>query len=126
MIKIYYERSWHLIRIGIETLLSGNWHRFGASDFYGFIALYFEMATYYTQISGIVLGGDLNVHHKHWLRFSREDTRIGSELNKFCDFYGLLQVAFLALPGLDLPGKHMWQARCMQPVLLVLTCLRLL
>ena len=50
------------------------------------------MATYYTQISGIILGGDLNVHHKRWLRFSREDTRIGSELKIFCDFYGLNQL----------------------------------
>ena len=32
------------------------------------------------------------MHHKRWLRFSREDTRIGSELKKICDFYGLSQL----------------------------------
>ena len=43
-------------------------------------------------MSGIILGGDLNIHHKRWLCFSREDTRIGSELNIFLDFYGLNHV----------------------------------
>ena len=36
--------------------------------------------------------GYLNVYHKGWLRFSNDDTRIGSELKAFCDFHGLMQL----------------------------------
>ena len=56
--------------------------------------------------------GDLNVHHKRWLRFSNDDTRIGSELKAFCDFHGLMQLVkaptrnqyLLDLAITDIPG----------------------
>ena len=69
-----------------------NWYRPGASEFDGFSALYTEMAQYHVENTGILLVGDLNIHYKRWLHFSREDTRVGAEMKVFCDFHGLFQI----------------------------------
>jgi len=53
----------------VETYLLANWYRPGASEFDGFSSLYSELAEYFPQISGVVIVGDLNIHHKRWLRF---------------------------------------------------------
>ena len=58
----------------------------------GFSDLYEEMGEYFSQVSGVALVGDLNIHHKRWLRFSNDNTRIGAEMKAFCDFHGLFQV----------------------------------
>jgi len=86
------ERSWHFLKLGVETYLLANWYRPGASEFDGFSSLYSELAEYFSQISGVIIVGDLNIHHKRWLRFSREDTRIGSEMKMLCDFHGMSQL----------------------------------
>ena len=36
--------------------------------------------------------GDLNIHHRQWLRFSNADTTMGTELKTFCDFHGFFQI----------------------------------
>ena len=38
------------------------------------------------------MSGDMNVHHKSWLRFSSGNTPVGSDLKGFCDSYGLTQL----------------------------------
>ena len=108
------ERSWHFLKTGIETFLLGNWYRPGASDFDGFATLYSEVGEYFTQVNGIVLMGDLNIHHQRWLRYSRENTRIGGEMKAFCDFHGLQQLVreptrneyLLDLVISDIPGVN--------------------
>ena len=35
--------------------------------------------------------GDLNIHHKKWLKYSNADTLVGADLKKICDFFGLWQ-----------------------------------
>ena len=50
------------------------------------------MTQYFSQISGVIIVGDLIIHHKRWLRFSREDSRIGSEMKMLCDFHGMSQL----------------------------------
>ena len=86
------ERSWHFLKLGVDTILVANWYRPGASIHDGFSTLYAEMYEYFSQVSGIVIIGDLNIHHKRWLIHSREDTSIGAELKAFSDFHGLFQV----------------------------------
>ena len=86
------ECGWHFLRLGVETILVGNWYRPGASVHDGFAKLYEEVAIYYQEVSGVLLGGDLNVHHKKWLRFSNDNTAIGTDLKTLCDFYGLNQL----------------------------------
>ena len=72
------ERSWHFLKVGIDTILLANWYRPGASVHDGFATLYTEMGEYFQEVIGVVLMGDLNIHHKRWLRDCSEDTRIGS------------------------------------------------
>ena len=86
------ERSWHFLKLGVDTILPANWYRPGASVFDGFSRLHAEMTEYFTQVSGVVIVGDLNIHHKKWLRHSSENTTVGAELKAFCDFHGLFQV----------------------------------
>ena len=107
------ERSWHFLKVGIDTILLANWYRPGASVYDGFSTLYTEMGQYFQEVTGVVLVGDLNIHHKRWLRYSSEDTRIGSEMKAFCDFHGLLQLVkeptrkeyLLDLAITDIPGS---------------------
>jgi len=63
------ERSWHFLRLGVETILLANWYRPGASEHEGYKHLYEEVAQYYQEISNVFIAGDLNVHHRKWLRF---------------------------------------------------------
>ena len=36
--------------------------------------------------------GDLSIHHIRRLKYSRENSLIGSEMKIFCDFHGLFQI----------------------------------
>ena len=85
------ERHWHFLRLDEETLLLGNWYRPGSSDYDGFKNLHEEIAEFFGEISGIVIAGDLNIHHKRWLRFSNANTQVGTELKQLCDYYGMWQ-----------------------------------
>ena len=86
------ERSWHFLKSGIDIILLANWYRPGASTHDGFSALYSEVSEFFPQISGLIIVGDLNIHHQRWLYFSRENTAIGGDMKTFCDFHGLTQL----------------------------------
>ena len=68
------DRSWHFIRLGVDTILLANWHRPGSTVHDGFLTLYDEVRGYFHEVSGIVIAGDLNIHHQRWLRFSNANT----------------------------------------------------
>ena len=78
--------------MGIETISLANWYRHGASDSDDISDLYSEISEYFTQVSGVLLIGDLNIHHQRWLHFSNANTHIGSQLKTFCDFHGMHQL----------------------------------
>ena len=86
------ERSWHFLKVGIETVLLANWYRPGATDHDGFVWLHAEIAEYFQECSGVLMAGDLNVHHKKWLRYSNDNTTVGTDLKAFCDFHGMSQL----------------------------------
>ena len=69
-----------------------NWYRPGASTHDGFVNLYAEVAIYFQEVSGIFIAGDINIHHKRWLRLSNGNTQIGEDMKKFCDYYALSQL----------------------------------
>ena len=85
------ERSYHFLRLGMETILVANWYRPGAIVHDGFAKLHDEIRDHYQDISGIVVAGDLNVHHRKWLRFSNDNTTVGADLKAFSDYFGLWQ-----------------------------------
>ena len=58
------ERSWHFLHVDPEVLLLGNWYRPGSSEHDSFSALYEEVAECFSQVSAVVLVGDMNVHHQ--------------------------------------------------------------
>ena len=41
------ERSWHFLKVGVETVLLANWYRPGATDHDGFVRLHAEVAEYF-------------------------------------------------------------------------------
>jgi len=86
------ERSWHFLRLGMDTLLLANWYRSPSLDHNGFESLYAETTQYFFEVSGTLIMGDLNVHHRKWLRHSNGDTQIGTDLKTFCDYHGLFQL----------------------------------
>jgi len=86
------ERSWHFMQLGVETILVGNWYRPGATIHDKFAKLHDKISQYYKDISGVFIAGDLNIHHKKWLRFSSEDTAIGSDLKAVVDHFGMVQL----------------------------------
>ena len=85
------ERSYHFMRLGLETILVANWYRPGATDHDGFSKLHEEIRVYYQDLSGIVIAGDLNVHHRKWLKFPNDNTTIGNDLKAFSGYFGLWQ-----------------------------------
>ena len=74
------ERSWHFLHMDPEILLLGNWYRPGATEHDAYAALQEEMGAHVLEATGIILSGDLNVHHARWLRFSNGNTVQGSDL----------------------------------------------
>jgi len=42
--------------------------------------------------TGFIMAGDMNVHHKRWLRWSNADTPVGTDLKVLCDNFGILQL----------------------------------
>ena len=108
------ERSWHYLKLGVETILLGNWYRPGASVFDGHSALYSELAEHFQEVSGVLLVGDLNIHHKRWLRFSNDNSQVGAAMKTLCDFHGMSQLVreptrndyLLDLAICDIPGAE--------------------
>ena len=86
------ERSWHFLTMGVEVILFANWYRPGATEHDGFVNLYSEVGEYFQEVSGILMAGDLNVHHKRWLNYSNDNTTVGADLKTFCDFHGMFQL----------------------------------
>ena len=80
------------MRLGVDTILVANWYRPGATVHMTFADLYIEVNEFFDEVSGIVIAGDLNIHHKKWLRYSNADTTMGMELKTFCDFHGFFQI----------------------------------
>jgi hypothetical protein len=69
------ERSWHFLKVGVETILLANWYRPAATIQEGFVQLYSDVAEYFQECSGVMIAGDLNVHHKKWMRLSNDNTQ---------------------------------------------------
>lgn len=86
------ERSWHFMHLGAETTLVGNWYRPGATFHDGFSNLQADFVEFSIQVSGIILTGDLNIHHQRWLIHSNGNTAVGSDMKVLCDSYGLTQM----------------------------------
>ena len=86
------ERSWHFLHVDPEVLLLGNWYRPGATLHDGFECLTAELAKHTEDATGIILTGDLNIHHARWLRHSNGNSIQGADLRVVCENFGLQQL----------------------------------
>ena len=85
------ERSWHFISLDAEVLLLANWYRSPSSEDNELLSFREELSKHAPEATGLIIVGDLNIHHTRWLRFSNGNTHAGSVLKAVCDSYNLNQ-----------------------------------
>ena len=90
-ISIVLHISWHYLNLEPEIILLGNWYRPGAIPHDGHAALEAELSEFAGQFTGLILTGDLNIHHACWLRHSNGNSVQGADLKNLCDAYGMVQ-----------------------------------
>ena len=74
------ERSWHYLHIDPEVILLANWYRPGSATHDGFESYTADLHRLCPEATGIIVTGDLNIHHERWLRYSNANTSIGADL----------------------------------------------
>ena len=83
--SITEERSWHFLHVEPEILLVGNWYRPGATVHDSFVGLQTDLTKFMPDVTGIIVTGDLNIHHARWLRHSNGNSIQGADLKVVCD-----------------------------------------
>ena len=87
----FAERSWHFLHSDQGIILIGNCYRPPDAAPEAIESLRVELKGYENKISGILLVGDFNVHHRKWLRFSNANTPSGELMHILCQEFGLRQ-----------------------------------
>jgi len=85
------ERTWSILHADIRPVLVGNWYRAGDEDL-NVEAFREELPKHVKGIIGTIIVGDLNVHHKKWLRHSSGNTAEGEQRMHVCSDLGLRQI----------------------------------
>ena len=86
------ERSWHFLHLGPEVILLGNWYRPGSTIHDSFEGLNSDLQRLLPECTGIILTGDLNIHHVRWLRYSNGNSQVGTDLRLICENHDLQQL----------------------------------
>ena len=86
------ERMWCVLRTNIGALLIGNWYRPPDEDGNSISILQAEIERLRSECVGVILLGDINIHHKRWLRYSSKNTTTGERLWEVCRDLGLKQI----------------------------------
>ena len=85
------ERTWVALQSSVGPLLLCNWYRAPDADQLHTESFRDEIERLGEDFVGIHCCGDLNIHHRKWLRFSRADTSLGDKLKCICDEFALHQ-----------------------------------
>ena len=85
------ERSWCILHTHIGAILLGNWYRAPDAGDSSIETLPAELDRLRAEVVGVILLGDINIHHRKWLRHSRENSAIGERLWSVCKDSGLKQ-----------------------------------
>ena len=94
------ERSWHTLLTDIGPVLCGVWYRPPhVGEVTSITSCEHEWTRFVDDHVASVLIGDMNVHHRHWLRFSSSTSVEGTALFRFCSGNGLRQ--FVKRPTRD-------------------------
>ena len=87
------ERSWALLHTNIGSFLVGNWYRPPDDDGSSMQNLGSELERLREDCVGVILIGDVNIHHRRWLRHSSQgNTPLGERLWSICRENSLKQV----------------------------------
>ena len=69
-----------------------NWYRLGADDGNAINSFRNELQEMCASNLGIVVLGDLNIHHIKWLRHSNANTSSGEQMQEICADFDLKQL----------------------------------
>ena len=83
------ERAWHLCKLDIGSILIGNWYRPPGSNDDAIHSMRAELVRLSPLGFGHVVMGDMNIHHKKWLKYSNADSPEGDLLRSICDEFDL-------------------------------------
>ena len=86
------ERMWCVLHTNLGALLIGNWYRPPDEDGSSVIILPTEIERLRCDCVGVILLGDINIHHKRWLRHSYSNTELGERRWELCKDVGLKQI----------------------------------
>ena len=86
------ERMWCVLHTNIGALLIGNWYRPPGKNCNSINMLQSEIERLRDDCVGVILLGDINIHHTRWLRFSNRNTELGERLWEVCKDLGLKQI----------------------------------
>ena len=64
------ECSWHFLHLDVGCIAFGNWYRPPGAEDIHITSLRAEMAEMKSEVLGFILIGDINIHHRRWLRYS--------------------------------------------------------
>ena len=83
------ERSWAILHTNIGAFLLGNWYRAPDDDGLSMDSLSSELDRLRVGCVGVILVGDVNIHHRKWLRFSsQENSALGERLSNISQEHG--------------------------------------
>ena len=85
------ERMWHLVQRDSGNVAICNWYLPPGNSLEELQSFKEELEEISILADSIIVAGDLNVHHKSWLKYSREDTSRGRELRDICSHQGLFE-----------------------------------
>ena len=86
------ERMWCVLHTNLGALLIGNWYRPPDDDGRSAAMLQAEIERLRCDCVGVILVGDINIHHKRWLKHSHSNTEFGERLWEICRDVGLKQI----------------------------------
>ena len=90
--SVEHERAWYILHTDCGAISIGLWYRPPSYDEVASIdALLLEHAEYSQGCIGTIIIGDMNVHHKSWLKFSNSTSIAGRALFDVCCRLGLQQ-----------------------------------
>ena len=90
-ISVEAERSWLALHTDVGPLLVGNWYRPPDGLATEVSSLAAELEKLCDDYVGVILCGDMNIHHERWLRHSNANTALGELLYDVSTDFGLRQ-----------------------------------
>ena len=87
------ERMWCILHTNLGAVLIGNWYRAPDARDFSIRTLTEKLSKLRVDLAiGVILAGDVNIHHRKWLRHSRENSAIGELLWNISREEGLKQL----------------------------------